>query len=453
MSDDVDDFGSDDFDLENFDDLDGGKNTLAELWSNNIFVKIGAILLGLALFIGILIIFGSSKDKKTLSAVNATSGITEAPGGNEEVSENIAQAIEDVNTQRLETALRENTSTVPMPTNTTKGRAQFDPAVRDEEDPLERWRRLQEKKVDRAVAEKKPDDEPEVDTRTPAIEALSAAISQQMQSILNNQEAGGTEIRRIADFEYLEDLQFKIDEQEEQRRLEREERQREEDDDSDSDGAILLPAGTIEYAQLLTEANTDVPGPILAEIVTGPFQGARLIGSFTETYDYLTLNFDTVVLDGIDYSISAVAIDPKTTLAGVVTDINRRYFTRVILPVAAEFITGFSQAISESGITTVTISGDSTTETVTNTNDNDQEVAAGVATAGQELANIIQEYKDNRPQLLRVRSGTPLGVLFTDAVNEDDSDDEEVAPSAQAFQAFQAQQLQQQLGQGQDNSR
>ena len=186
-----------------------------------------------------------------------------------------------------------------------------------------------------------------------------------------------------------------------------------------------MPAGTIEYAQLITEANTDVPGPVLAKVMTGPFKGAKLIGDFSETYDYLTLNFNTIVLDGLDYSADAVAIDPDTTLPGVVTDINRRYFTRVLLPVAAEFIAGYSNAVSESGITTVTVSGDSVTETVTNSSGSEQEVASGVATAGSELASIIQEYRNNRPQLLRIRAGTPIGVFFTSAIT-DEADAEEV---------------------------
>ena len=427
MIDDVDDFDSDDFSLDDFDDLDGQKNTLGDLWANNIFVKIGAILLGIALLIGVFTIFGGEKEVNQFSAVEATTDLSEVPGGTAEVSENITRAIEDVNTRRLETALRENTSTIPMPTNATKGKIKLDKGPREDEDPLERWRRLQEDKVDRAVVRKEVAAEPEIDTRTPAIEALSAAMSQQMQSVLGNQELKGAEIKKVANFDYLESVQAKIDEKLEKEITEAEEARARNENNSDGGvRTILLPAGTIEYAQLITEANTDVPGPILAEIMTGPLKGGRLIGRFDQTYDYLILNFDTIVLDGIDYSINAVAIDPDTTLPGVVTDINRRYFTRVVLPVAAEFISGFAQAISESGVTTVTVSGDSTTETVSNSNDNDQEVASGVATAGTELASIIQEYKDNRPQLLRVRAGTPLGILFTEAVDDEEDSREEV---------------------------
>ena len=175
MSNDIDDFDADDFSLDGFDDLDTGKkNTLGDLWRNNIFVKIGAILLGIALLIGIFTIFGGEKEKRDFSQVDAVSDLTEVPGGSEETPGNITQAIEDVNRDRLETALRENTSAIPIPTSSTKGKIELEREPRDTEDPLERWRRLQEDKVSRAVEKKEPEAEPvpEVDTRTPAIDCL-----------------------------------------------------------------------------------------------------------------------------------------------------------------------------------------------------------------------------------------------------------------------------------------
>lgn len=442
MSDNENEFGSDDFDLDGFDDgfgdLDTNRGTLGDLWRNNAFVKVGVIFLGLALLIGIFILFGGEKERIDSSSMRRGSEVSDVPGGAEAMSDSIVKATEDDNTRKMEQALRESESFVPIPTNSTKGQFDFKPAEPDDEDPLERWRRLQEDKVERAVMKKKAEPkEPEVDTRTPAIQALSEAMSQQMESILSNQKVNGAQIKTLTQLDYLEGLQKKEEDKIETQMKKRQEALASSGADGEiDDDAILLPAGTIEYAQLITEANTDVPGPILAEVVTGPFKGARLIGSFSETYNYLTLNFNTIVLDGVDYSANAVAIDPDTTLPGVVTDINRRYFKRVVLPVAAEFISGFASAISESGTTTVTISGDGgVTETSSNDRDDDQEVASGVATAGQELSSIIQEIKENNPQLLRVRAGTPVGVLFVDAVTNEE--DEEVGGPYQRLQNFQ----------------
>jgi len=174
---------------------------------------------------------------------------------------------------------------------------------------------------------------------------------------------------------------------------------------------IIIPAGTIEYAQLILEANTDAPGPVLAQIMSGPLNGAKILGSFTSTDNYLTLNFSTIVIDGIDYSVQAVAIDPGTTLPGVITEIDRRYFKRIILPMAAEFVTGLTEAISESGSTSVFVSNDTVTSSTSNKN-SDQEVASGISKAGEKFGDILDEEADKTKPMLRVASGTPIGVLF-----------------------------------------
>jgi len=45
-------------------------------------------------------------------------------------------------------------------------------------------------------------------------------------------------------------------------------------------------------------------------------------------------------------------------------------------------------------------------------------VALGVSRAGEELSGILNEIQDNNPQLLRVRAGTPIGILFVDSVTD-----------------------------------
>jgi intracellular multiplication protein IcmE len=180
---------------------------------------------------------------------------------------------------------------------------------------------------------------------------------------------------------------------------------------------IILPAGTIEYGQLLIEANTDAPGPVLAQIVSGPLRGSRVLGSFTSTDEYLTLEFSQLVLDGISYQVQAVAIDPNTTLPGIITEIDRKYFTRVILPMAAEFVTGFTDAISESGSTSVFISDSSVTQS-TEDKDSRQEVSSGISEAGDKLSEILEEEADRAQPMLRVAAGTPLGVLFVQPVTD-----------------------------------
>jgi intracellular multiplication protein IcmE len=142
-----------------------------------------------------------------------------------------------------------------------------------------------------------------------------------------------------------------------------------------------------------------------------------VLGSFTSSDEYLTLNFSQLVLDGISYPIEAVAIDPDTTLPGMITEIDHKYFKRIILPMAAEFVSGLADAISESGTTSVYISDSSVTQSSSDKNDK-QEVASGVSAAGDKLSEIMDDEADKAEPMLRVAAGTPMGVLFVAPVTD-----------------------------------
>jgi intracellular multiplication protein IcmE len=325
------------------------------------------------------------------------------------------EALHEENNRRVEEARRTGSSVITMPVDPMRGQLPMQFEEEEAEDPLERWRQMQEDRLrnsqvrDRAVEQPVP---VEVDTRTPAVNALSEAMAVQMEAILNNQGISPMKVRQVSPEDYLVRLQREDEERRQIELAKLQEQQAQISLDGDTTAVVLVPAGTIEYAQMITEANTDAPGPILAQIASGPLKGARLIGSFSSTDDYLTLNFNTVVLDGISYGVSAVALDPDTTLPGVATDVNRRYLQRVALPAAAAFITGLTEAIAQSGSTTVTIQGETVSEE-TQDLDSEQEVSAGIAEAGEEVGEILDEMGDGVEPLIRVRAGTPIGILFT----------------------------------------
>jgi hypothetical protein len=58
------------------------------------------------------------------------------------------------------------------------------------------------------------------------------------------------------------------------------------------------------------------------------------------------------------------------------TDVDHRYLQRVFLPAAAAFVSGLANAVAESGATTITIQGETVTESEEDKS-NDQEVASG----------------------------------------------------------------------------
>lgn len=418
-----------DLDVENFDDAGGfddfsKKGTIGDLWRNNPMVKVGIILAAFAVIVGGIILFGGDDDKKAPSFVAQGSSVSETPGSSE-VSATMKQAIEDKNLENVEEALRNNESAVPIPIEPPKGVMPVPVEEASGEDPLDRWKRMQEERVrqQEMLAQAQPQQQaaaPPVDTKTPAVNAMAQSMATQMQAVLQNQKIPEPRFKKFTSVEFIDNVERK--KREKQEAEEARVRQNQMQAGGGTAGNeqvenIILPAGTIEYGQLLIEANTDAPGPVLAQIVSGPLRGSRVLGSFTSTDEYLTLQFSQLVLDGISYSIEAVAIDPGTTLPGMITEIDRKYFTRVVLPMAAEFVSGLADAISESGSTSVFISDSSVTQS-TEDKDSKQEVASGVTEAGEKLSEILDEEAQKAKPMLRVAAGTPLGVLFVAPVTD-----------------------------------
>jgi len=202
---------------------------------------------------------------------------------------------------------------------------------------------------------------------------------------------------------------------------------------------IVVNAGTVSYAQLLTEANSDVPGPILAQIVSGPLAGARAVGAFqvADGYEkYLVLKFTLADRKGTDYRISAIALDPDTTLGGMATEVDERYFARVVLPAAAGFLQGLGQAMGQGNSSTQT--NGITTLSTTAGNGFKQGMYNGLGDAAQTAGQFFQNQANQTKPLVRVAAGTPMGLFFIAPVTE---------PSAQGTQP----QQQQGVGSGNNN--
>ncbi len=241
--------------------------------------------------------------------------------------------------------------------------------------------------------------------RQQAVEAMSVAMAEQMGSILENKSQSVVQSIVLTDPAILENL---FEEAEAEAEAE----------GADADEIIeeiLLPAGEIVFAQTLIEANSDIEGPVLAQIVSGPLNGSKVLGTFTTVDDeYLTLNFDTLVLDGKSVPIAGIAVDPDTNLTGMATDVDNHYLERIVLPMAASFIEGTATAISEAGLTTVTIQGDTVTSEEEE-GSNDQDVAAGISEAGAEFRTILDEMVPESPTVT-IAPGTPIGILFSEPV-------------------------------------
>ena len=434
-----DEFNEDAFDNEEtFDDFDDGKETtLADAIRDNPIVKIG-IIIGVLLLIYLIFVFLRPDEDVAPSSLPNPSEVNVAPG-TQEIPDNIRAAIEESDEQRRE--LAEQTGQSALPTLIEPPSQQLDLERNDlgEEDPLQRWRALQQERLKKEQNDVRFVDQDGDETAfTPEdLRALADAMAAQMQAILENKSDPVYQAIDITPASYIDII--KAAQAEEAARELAAGRAGDSFDPSSTtpltnaltaettpDGTnaedveiveILVPAGDIEYAQLLLEANSHIPGPVLARIAGGPLSGSKLLGSFTVQREHLTLTFNTLVREGISQPINAIAIDPGTSLTGMATEVDHRYFTRVILPAAAAFIEGAAEAIAASGQTTITVSGTSTTSTTSDTNtDTDEEISAGIEEAAEKVSEILDEKADNTETLVRIHAGTPIGLLFLEPV-------------------------------------
>jgi len=181
----------------------------------------------------------------------------------------------------------------------------------------------------------------------------------------------------------------------------------------------IVQPGTVNYGQLLTEANSDIPGPILAQILSGPLKGGRAIGQFQVMNDYLVLTFNLVNLKGKDYAVQILALNPDTTLGGMATEVDHRYFDRLLLPAAGQFLSQFGSALGQ-GSSTTTVS-DGTVMVDQAQKSMKQAMYSGLGQVGQTAAQFLQNEASQIKPLVRVAVGTPMGLFFLTGVKDDGS--------------------------------
>lgn len=181
--------------------------------------------------------------------------------------------------------------------------------------------------------------------------------------------------------------------------------------------AVVIKAGTIIFATLDTEVNSDYPSsPVLATVVDGKYKGSKLLGTVVTTkgpsgqLDRVMLNF--TLMNNADWlaskSVTAYAIDPDTARSVLASSVDYHYMTRFGAIMATSFLQGYANAIMTSGSTENTGVLVSTTHPELSPGD---KLATGLGQVGQTLGSVTQNYV-NTPPTVRVAAGVGLGVLF-----------------------------------------
>lgn len=406
--------------------------SLKDAWDNNPLMKIGAIVLAVAIAVGGYLTFFSGEKEENVSKVASlgSKDVKVTVGGPGEIDEAYKTALEAENQRALEKAKATQSSTMPTPIAGIGSDEITLPKAPDQatEDPLEEWRRALDTTqiaTDDSLPNQTelPPEAPLTAIQRPAPPAPQAKmdpeaakrLSEQMRVIIAAQMPGGA---RVLTATGVKSEYMLMQENLEKGHSGSGGYSGGEEGAVPADAEVIVPAGNIAYGQLLNELNSDIRGPVLVHVLSGPFTGGRALGQFTLQDEYLVLSFTAIVKDAVYYKINGIALDENTTLTGQQSDIDRHYFTRIILPAAAEFISGYASAVAETGTTTTTTAGGGVVQDDPEP-DATEEVYKGVESAADTVSDILDENAD-RPITVKLHKGTTMGILFMESVTTED---------------------------------
>ncbi len=180
---------------------------------------------------------------------------------------------------------------------------------------------------------------------------------------------------------------------------------------SDLNQAVLYKAGSVIFATIDTAVNSDEPGPVMATITSGKLKGGKLLGTFVSQGEKAMLTFTTLSMPSAPRSVAVntVAIDPATARTALSSDTNNHYLLRYGTLFAATFLSGYAQAISQSGSqTTITLQG--ITHEIPPLSAR-QKLMLAMGNVGQQYTAVLNNVY-NTPPTIKIYAGTGVGILF-----------------------------------------
>lgn len=395
------------------------RSRLSEALKTNPAFKIFLILVGVgALASAAMGVFSGGEKRDNTSIVRSGSAITSTPGG--EASPAFQQAVQEASQQRAEEAAKEGSSALPTPLGGQTQITTLDPSAGNtSDDPLSEFKATQiEETAPRdlepaappaPVFSAQPQLQQQIEAQPMPDQNTIQAMAQKMQQLTDSWRPNNIRVLQVT--APVDPTTTSLPSGQQTDPLAQYPQQ---------ERKIKVPAGTINYGQMMVEANSDVPGSVMAKIMSGPLAGGRAIGTFQTAQEKLVIRFSLVSVDGKDYPVDILALDPSSTNSGLATDYDPRYWERVFLPAAADFVSGFANAFAQAdqnvtvqdGVVITSRAGASLR----------QAAGEGTAKAGERLADILNEQGTQVQPLIKVAAGTPIGLFFTQSVYEDPQD-------------------------------
>ena len=174
-----------------------------------------------------------------------------------------------------------------------------------------------------------------------------------------------------------------------------------------------ISAGSIYYAEVISEVTSDFPSPILVEITHGLHKGWRLVGQFNTSPGGkgVLVSFDKLVdLAGREFAVSALAIDGIEGQSLIASKVEPRLLQRYGPVFATSFIAGLAESLAQPR-STLGVIGNSQI-LVAEPSSLEQAGYAGLQNSFSAISSDIINHIPKGP-LITIASGHPVGILFT----------------------------------------
>lgn len=112
---------------------------------------------------------------------------------------------------------------------------------------------------------------------------------------------------------------------------------------------LVMRAGESIYANINMSINTDEPSIVMANILGGKLSGGMIFGkAVLNSNDTVTITFDKISLpEKQQTSFSGVAIDPRTGRSSLTGTVNKKIFTRYVLPITSTIAGSYAQLLAK----------------------------------------------------------------------------------------------------------
>lgn len=174
----------------------------------------------------------------------------------------------------------------------------------------------------------------------------------------------------------------------------------------------MVPGLSIHGAVLTSPLDTAKTDYISARIVSGPAKGGILFGKGQVVGDEgVRIIFNRLALKDVAYTVNVVALDTQTSSNAMSADIDRKLFSRYVIPIFGAMGKAYADAVARPQQQVVV--GTNSVNIATPEASARQAAAAGVA-AG--LGKVTEAATYNGPNTAFMPEGAAIGVLFMDAV-------------------------------------